>query len=670
MKEVQEKINDILLEKQTKILPENIKKGVSIFGVTGRLEPSSEQIKLFETVGEMQADTTAQKGDLAVVYVDNTIIPNPGDSISTFEPRTTVLLDSVVTEHKNISTGYPFRGQLTVELQPTSCDIHYTSAMTSTYFDVTYESSDGQLYTRTDGGESSYIVLNSITFPDSTDTQILAFFATGSVSFNGLFKYTLQSDGSYAYEIAPSQLSLSSTSQILPGIIGYGSSGVVTGDETMYEKLDFKKYMDYMCGKDMLSVRPLIISQEQYPNVPVSLVDKEITQNYGLTFVKNYIQLNPGENSIYGGYVIPVGTNIYVFTSERNTITVYLFDNSGNLINSIVVDTISSSGSASISNDNFYYNDETDEFHVIVKRSATNAIPNLYHVWYNGAFNSEEIPLNDTDDAFLNLYSYIHANDDYILYSQDGLGLYKYNVTSKETSLISADYTSDGTACTDGKNVYVILSRNSSVKLVTLDMDCNFVREHDFGTGTRSGTGYLANNNGNVYVLHKHDDTGDVYSVSNASTILDTFYVNVGGIKPMYFPDNHILLSMESNYESTQTSTSTETIMIEPKYDNYWHDVGIGSRIYFMENNKYVWYALDGNNMVLRGECVMDKQLVQNNSNPVIPCIVGYNTANPYYVSYFNISSNDYTNTISPTEYNTAIDTSEQILGEGENVNE
>ena len=192
-------------------------------------------IKLFETVEEMQADTTAQKGDLAVVYVDNTIIPNPGDSISTFEPRTTVLLDSVVTEQKNISTGNVFRGQLTVTLQPTSCNIHYTSGTTSTYFDVTYESSDGQLYTRTDGGESSYTVLNSITFPDSTDTQILAFFATGSVSFNGLFKYTLQSDGSYAYEIAPSQLSLSSTSQILPGIIGYGSSGVVTGDGSIYD---------------------------------------------------------------------------------------------------------------------------------------------------------------------------------------------------------------------------------------------------------------------------------------------------------------------------------------------------------------------------------------------------------------------------------------------------
>lgn len=35
MKEVQQKINEILLEKQTKILPENIKKGVNILGVDG-----------------------------------------------------------------------------------------------------------------------------------------------------------------------------------------------------------------------------------------------------------------------------------------------------------------------------------------------------------------------------------------------------------------------------------------------------------------------------------------------------------------------------------------------------------------------------------------------------------------------------------------------------------
>lgn len=38
MKEVQEKINDILLEKQTKILPANIRKGVNILGVDGTAE--------------------------------------------------------------------------------------------------------------------------------------------------------------------------------------------------------------------------------------------------------------------------------------------------------------------------------------------------------------------------------------------------------------------------------------------------------------------------------------------------------------------------------------------------------------------------------------------------------------------------------------------------------
>lgn len=35
MKEVQQKINEILLEKQTKILPANIRKGVNILGVDG-----------------------------------------------------------------------------------------------------------------------------------------------------------------------------------------------------------------------------------------------------------------------------------------------------------------------------------------------------------------------------------------------------------------------------------------------------------------------------------------------------------------------------------------------------------------------------------------------------------------------------------------------------------
>lgn len=55
----------------------NIKKDVEILGVTGTYEGSgggSGSVKLFSTVADMEADTTAQEGDLAVVYAEDTTV--------------------------------------------------------------------------------------------------------------------------------------------------------------------------------------------------------------------------------------------------------------------------------------------------------------------------------------------------------------------------------------------------------------------------------------------------------------------------------------------------------------------------------------------------------------------------------------------------------------------
>ena len=68
---LEQNLQTILNEKTTKIIPENIKKGVQIFDITGTLEPNAsivEGAKLFKTKDEMQADTTAKEGDLAIIY--------------------------------------------------------------------------------------------------------------------------------------------------------------------------------------------------------------------------------------------------------------------------------------------------------------------------------------------------------------------------------------------------------------------------------------------------------------------------------------------------------------------------------------------------------------------------------------------------------------------------
>lgn len=64
MSELNLNLEAILQEKQTKILPENIKKGVQIFDVVGTYEGSGQTTtgeELFNTIEDTQADETAEE---------------------------------------------------------------------------------------------------------------------------------------------------------------------------------------------------------------------------------------------------------------------------------------------------------------------------------------------------------------------------------------------------------------------------------------------------------------------------------------------------------------------------------------------------------------------------------------------------------------------------------
>ena len=73
VKELVANINDILEEKEMKIIPENIKHGAQIFDVVGNYTGtvSGEGAKLFTDINTMQADPSPNLDDLAVVYDEN-----------------------------------------------------------------------------------------------------------------------------------------------------------------------------------------------------------------------------------------------------------------------------------------------------------------------------------------------------------------------------------------------------------------------------------------------------------------------------------------------------------------------------------------------------------------------------------------------------------------------
>ena len=57
MSQLIDNLNEIKRQKDVYLLPENIKKDLTILGITGTFEGSNEGIKLFDTVEDMNSST-------------------------------------------------------------------------------------------------------------------------------------------------------------------------------------------------------------------------------------------------------------------------------------------------------------------------------------------------------------------------------------------------------------------------------------------------------------------------------------------------------------------------------------------------------------------------------------------------------------------------------------
>lgn len=238
--ELQNVLDEIKLEKDTNLLPENIKKDVKIFNIVGTLEESGAStdvpVKLFETQEEMQADETAEEGGLALVYkykFNNIVAGTNYDTI--YFPEVVVLntkVESTITIGRIFSTPY-------IIITSTAALLKFNSTTT-----ITYTSEDGITYTRTDtlGNplEGIYLYISSSNWND-----VVGYFAqTLETYFGGVFRYNGEQ-----YVDAPNQLTLNDASYLLTNISGYGPNGIVTGDDSIYTRLSTSKLDEYCANK-------------------------------------------------------------------------------------------------------------------------------------------------------------------------------------------------------------------------------------------------------------------------------------------------------------------------------------------------------------------------------------------------------------------------------------
>lgn len=265
------------------IVAENIKKDVNILGVTGTLEEvvinnqnkeitengtytadegytglgsvtvnvagsgggstTVEGIKQFASEEEMNADTTAAVGDLAVVYglkVEPLAVGSTFRKI-TFPETVNITVSSTINFSSWLEPvdSSKYLDLMTARLTATQFYLYaYTGTGT---IRVQYTGSDG-VYTRKTFSADGDAVVDGDTLDFGMDVQVVTswnellnnFFVTSSIAFSGLFEKTAE-----AWQHAPSQLTLESSNQLLPEVVAYGKNGVVTGDDSVYSNLDY-----------------------------------------------------------------------------------------------------------------------------------------------------------------------------------------------------------------------------------------------------------------------------------------------------------------------------------------------------------------------------------------------------------------------------------------------
>lgn len=196
MSELLEGLAEIKRQKDNYIIPENIKKDVTIFNVTGSYDGSggSNSVKLFDTIEHMQEDETAQPGDLAVVYNNSLINWEETTQFNKIIFPLEVTLPEVVTEEyyasfEAVITSYTFQGSVNLN----SSRFEFTIYDDNMNESIVYASSDGIHYIRTNGSdiiELDYNIKCSYEWND----LIGYFLQIDKSEFNGLFLYDEYND--------------------------------------------------------------------------------------------------------------------------------------------------------------------------------------------------------------------------------------------------------------------------------------------------------------------------------------------------------------------------------------------------------------------------------------------------------------------------------------------
>lgn len=225
-------VNSVTSSIDSNIKPENIKKDVSILGVTGTYDGNQveNQVKVFETEELMNSDTNPQNGNLALVYRDKRADLVVGNTYTKLYIPNTITFDSAITSVNNIvlDTGNSLNSP-SVGITTTAINFYRPGLPPQIVNTVQYSSTDGITYTRTDELKEELTIeeiynemYTQITIQENNYELLNQMFKGFDTYFGGLYVYK---DDSYL--LASTQLDAIADNVCLNNF--YGKNGIEIG---------------------------------------------------------------------------------------------------------------------------------------------------------------------------------------------------------------------------------------------------------------------------------------------------------------------------------------------------------------------------------------------------------------------------------------------------------
>ena len=758
--ELQQVLNNIKKDKDTNLLPTNLKDGVTCLGIEGTLE---NKVKLFDTVEEMNQSAGNNENDIALIYsnkLSNIAFGDENITEITFPEQ--VQLPQQVTEDNRYSWysmgGFFDRTTFLLTSTEASFTLSINSFRTTT---VKYTSTDGKNYTRTTEVTNPLTITSmSITNMQEDWTDLFGYFMLiNKMIFDGLYKYT-----NSTWVILETQLNLSSSNQLLPGVLAYGKNGLVTGDETIYDNLDpdiintkilrltknkqwSKIPTEYNCSlseeDENIGKFIYVKFDDQYKYTDTLIKFKfnhicDIIENSG-NYIEDYIYdeqkqivislqriSNEDNNKTYYLVWQDIQTNTVV--NEIELITMPNLSNNGyvkitDTNNYVIVGTGSNNYDLDTNRDEYtehkevrYYSKlpledgtydtgviyQTDD-NIVSKKTNNNAYSNLLiqgyknYVFYLSSYYNDQTEISNCYLSIFNTDTKINTE----IYNSSCSATYHSSSDSISTFYIAAYSNIDNIyvfvkyydTSYDMTNIYRINTSTTGVENVkTLRDDFRDIYLIQYFPEVLYSDNYIICGD-NIFSLQSENNytpQGHINIIYNDSIIYDavcSYFYGYSKDNYQYLTNGQFICNIQNvEYEENLLKVYVSTpYIIKYNINSYSYyitkDFNVGwsytviphQNPQITQNNSSV-YTLDFNFGKTDLTGIYPIYNIHQTLIPIAACNYDDDFSYAIYIPakrqsiVYETNTVDYTGTISPTEYNTALETSKRILGVKEEV--